>query len=177
MQNCSLRDFKFVARPRMTWGAPGSLEMVKAPSPAFPCSSLSLPWEQQSTSSTVGIGHVIAKWAQPIFPNRKREQLIAAPVTPPEFGRNPTITGKTEMGLELTEKALEEQLQKNEEALKKPGIRNAHQGSDVSYSSTSVSLHKFWTMSCISWQACTQSPGRKDSKSNQQTKPQYNLLL
>lgn len=42
------------------------------------------------------------------------------------------------MGLELTEKALGEQLRKSEEVPKKPGITNVHQGSDVSYGSTTI---------------------------------------
>lgn len=58
-------------------------------------------------------------------------------MTLPELERNPAVTGKTKMGLELTAKALGEQLRKSEEVHGKPRIMNVHQGS-VSYSSATV---------------------------------------
>lgn len=47
----------------------------------------------------------------PSFSNRMREQLIATPTVPPELGNKISqLQEKNEMGLQLTEKVLREQL-------------------------------------------------------------------
>lgn len=132
------RCCKFVVWPTVMWGTPGSLETMKTPSPDFPCSGQSLPWEKQPTVVWESDMLLSPRELAPSFSNRKREQLIAAPMTPPELGSNPTVTGKTEVGWQLTEKAFGEQLWKSEEVHKKPGIINVHRWSDVSYSSTTI---------------------------------------
>lgn len=83
---------------------------MKTPLPDFPCSSQSLPWEKQPTVVWELDMPLSPRELTPSFSNRKREQLITAPMTPSELGRNPTVTGKTEVGLQLTEKAFGEQL-------------------------------------------------------------------
>lgn len=92
-------------------------------------------------------------------------------MTPPELGRNPAVTGNTEIGLELTEKALGEQLWKSEEVHEKLGITNAHQGSDVSYSSATVFYSINFGQREVSVGKHAYRLGRKKSKSNRQTKP------
>lgn len=74
---------------------------------------LSLPSLGKSQSTVVWESDTLLLSGElaPSFSNRMREQLIATPTVPPELGKkNLTVTGKNEMGLQLTEKVLREQL-------------------------------------------------------------------
>lgn len=44
----------------------------------------------------------------PSFSNRKREEVIATPIVPPEWGEKSQLQEKNEMGSQLTEKVLRE---------------------------------------------------------------------
>lgn len=171
------RCCKFVVWPRMTWGTPGSLEMVTTPSPDFPCSSLSLPWEKQPTKGSVGIGHVIiAKGARPIFFKQEERTAHRCSYDTTRVGKKSGSYRKHWNRIRVDREGSWRAAVEKWGSTREAGDNECASGKwCLLQQRHSILLHKFRTTRGICWQACIQT--RQEEIKIQPTNKTHNVIF